>query len=87
METQKNNDTVAAVTAPADAANQPAAEAGNVDKLIAEAEQRGYERGRNEAAHNFINRTDMFEEVHAPSRPVQSSPLLSPRRISIWDLP
>lgn len=87
METQQTNkpDGVDVAISGTPEGDKP--QAGDVDKLIAEAEQRGYMRGRNEAARNFINQPAMFEEVRAESKPVQSSPLLSSRRVSIWDLP
>ncbi|WP_290453428.1 hypothetical protein [uncultured Muribaculum sp.] len=90
METQhiNNPDGVDnAVSGTQESGKQLSAQAGEVDKLIAEAEQRGYLRGRNEAAQNFISQPALFEEVRAESQPVQSSPLLSSRRVSIWDLP
>lgn len=58
-----------------------------VQRLIDEAEQRGYLRGRNEAAENIISQPALFQEQHPDSEPFQQSPLLTPRRVSIWDLP
>ncbi len=61
--------------------------AADVIQLIEEAEERGYIRGRNEAAEQLIGKPALFEEVHQRCAPVQASPLLTPRRVSIWDLP
>ncbi|MCM1021342.1 MAG: hypothetical protein NC343_03525 [Muribaculum sp.] len=58
-----------------------------LQQLIADAEQRGYLRGRTEAAQSLINQPAMFEDQVPDSEPVRTSPLLSPRRVSIWDLP
>ena len=90
METQhiNNPDGVDnSVSGTQESGKQLSAQAGGIEKLIAEAEQRGYLRGRNEAAQNFISQPALFEEVRAESQPVQLSPLLSSRRVSIWDLP
>lgn len=59
----------------------------DVQRLIDEAEQRGYLRGRNEAAEKIISEPAFFEERHPDLEPFQQSPLLTPRRVSIWDLP
>lgn len=61
--------------------------AADVKQLIEAAEERGYVRGRKEAAEQIISKPALFEEIHQRCAPVQASPLLSPQRISIWDLP
>lgn len=62
-------------------------ESPDVQRLIDEAEQRGYLRGRNEAAEKIISEPALFQEQHPEMEPFQQSPLLTSRRVSIWDLP
>ena len=54
---------VATTTVPADAAIDTATD---VEAMLAEAEQRGYLRGRNEAIAEQIDRPGLWEETDSP---------------------
>lgn len=68
----------------------PAADEPDLDTLIAEAEQRGYLRGRNERIEELMQEPG---ELEAPSAPATDSPLtggneiliLNNMRRSVWD--
>lgn len=67
---------------PPEAASQPEVEQpdAEVEALIAEAEQRGYLRGRNEAAAEMMNRPGMWQ----PTEPKVTT-FLSGLRPGVWD--
>lgn len=76
----------------ADAAEEVAAHdvAADVERLVAEAEQRGYLRGRNEAAAESMNRTALLEnvrltEARALEAPDPTSLFLTRLRPDVWD--
>lgn len=61
----------------------------DIEALIAQAEQRGYLRGRNESIEELMRRPAMMETI-APAPPSAAEPdeepmILRHRRISIWD--
>lgn len=61
----------------------------DVEVLIAEAEQRGYLRGRNESIEELMRRPTMMQTI-APAPPsatetAEEPAILRHRRISIWD--
>lgn len=88
-------------TDPEDDALQPAPEAteppetteADIEARIAEAETRGYLRGRNESIAELMREPAVFERQHAPGTPPpqenreDSQPMiLNNPRVSIWDL-
>lgn len=88
-------------TDPEDDALQPAPEAteppetteADIEARIAEAETRGYLRGRNESIAELMREPAVFERQHAPGIPPlpenreDSQPMiLNNPRVSIWDL-
>lgn len=88
-------------TDPEDDAPQSAPEAteppetteADIEARIAEAETRGYLRGRNESIAELMREPAVFERQHAPGTPPppenreDSQPMiLNNPRVSIWDL-
>lgn len=88
-------------TDPENDALQPAPEAmeppetteADIEARIAEAETRGYLRGRNESIAELMREPAVFERQHAPGTPPlpenreDSQPMiLNNPRVSIWDL-
>ena len=76
----------AGATAPAE---ESAPEAPAISALIAEAEQRGYLRGRNESIEALMQRPGMMEhrDTGRPQDPSDTEPMiLGNRRPSIWEM-
>ena len=88
-------------TDPEDDALQPAPEAmeppetteADIEARIAEAETRGYLRGRNESIAELMREPAVFERQHAPgtlppqeNREDSQPMILNNPRVSIWDL-
>lgn len=72
-----------------DDGNNPCGETPDVETLIAEAEHRGYLRGRNESISELMKTPAEFErEENLPASGVDTVnvPILQRERISIWDL-
>lgn len=65
----------------------PAQEAPDIDSLLAEAEQRGYLKGRNERIEQLMKEPTMYQQLApaAPQPPKPSETFLSNLRPSIWD--
>ncbi len=61
----------------------------SLTKLLAEAEQRGYLRGRNEAAEEMMNRPTMWQPLEAQSAghriAAAADSFLSGLRPGVWD--
>ncbi len=67
-----------------------AAEKPSLEQLIAEAEQRGYLRGRNEKIEQLMSAPGLYERIDSPrATPTEASEsnfeLLRHQRVSIWD--
>lgn len=77
------------VEVSADAADSTtSSDAPNIEQLIAEAEQRGYLRGRNESIKQLMAQPAMYEQLNArPHQPSTDSEvmILNNMRRSVWD--
>ena len=63
-----------AASEPAGEENAPEPVTSDIDNLLAEAEQRGYLRGRNESAAEIMKSPGMYQQPHSPGRaPATSS--------------
>lgn len=76
-----------------DATEPPETTEADIEARIAEAETRGYLRGRNESIAELMREPAVFERQHAPGIPPlpenreDSQPMiLNNPRVSIWDL-
>lgn len=76
-----------------DATEPPETTEADIEARIAEAETRGYLRGRNESIAELMREPAVFERQHAPGTPPSqenredSQPMiLNNPRVSIWDL-
>lgn len=76
-----------------DATEPPETTEADIEARIAEAETRGYLRGRNESIAELMREPAVFERQHAPGTPPlpenreDSQPMiLNNPRVSIWDL-
>lgn len=85
------NDTPQPDATPTATAPQPESSApdeAEIQRLLAEAEQRGYMRGRNEAIENLMQAPALFESTAAPaadSTPNPADGFLSGLRPGVWD--
>ncbi len=76
---------------PTATAQQPepaAPDNAELQRLLAEAEQRGYMRGRNEAIENLMQAPALFESTAAPTTDSTANPadgFLSGLRPGVWD--
>ncbi|MDE7153242.1 MAG: hypothetical protein K2O00_02205 [Muribaculaceae bacterium] len=56
-----------------------------LESMLADAEQRGYERARSEIATAEMNAPAVGDQPSAPVTEVTDEPFLSHRRRSVWD--
>lgn len=78
-----------AASEPAGKENAPEPVTSDIDNLLAEAEQRGYLRGRNEAAAEMMNRPAMWQPVDpsgtAGRITAATDAFLSGLKPGVWD--
>lgn len=84
------NENITAAEAPDTAAKQPLESPTRLDmealeSMLAEAEQRGYDRARSEIATAEMNTPAPGDLPDAPATQVIDEPFLSHRRRSVWD--
>lgn len=74
---------------PEPQAAQPAPDESEIAAMIAEAEERGYLRGRNEAIENALSGPGLWQLATDEGEPVDSLPevpILQALRPSVWDI-